>query len=117
MSEDPPETRAWLREQFAQLNARLDRLAGPDGGLMRTTEDREAAEARAEGRLIVTEYPYHPRQRPIEDAAGGRRLAARLHAEQDRYAATLRGVARLFSDAPGSDVLRQPKLASFPRDE
>jgi predicted O-methyltransferase YrrM len=49
---------------------------------------------RAEGRLIVTDYRYHPRKRPIEDAASGRRLTARLRAEEDRYATTLRGIAR-----------------------
>jgi predicted O-methyltransferase YrrM len=49
--------------------------------------------ARAEGRLIITEYAYHPRSRPSETAAGGRRLTARLLAEEEHYAATLRGVA------------------------
>jgi predicted O-methyltransferase YrrM len=60
-------------------------------------EDHEAAEARVartEGRLIVTDYPYYPHRRPIEGAAGGRRLTARLQAEEDRYAATLRGIAQ-----------------------
>jgi len=76
-------------------------IAERDALLMRIAaashEDREAAEARiarAEGRLILTEYPYHPHSRPIEVAAGGRRLTARLSAEEDRYAATLRGIAR-----------------------
>jgi hypothetical protein len=50
--------------------------------------------ARAQSRLIITEYPYYPHKRAIEDAAGGRRLTARLAAEEDRYATTLRGVAR-----------------------
>jgi hypothetical protein len=91
MSDRPPDP--YLQQQFALLNARLDRLAERDA-LPMQAEDREAADARAEGRLIVTDYPYHPRRRAIEDAAGGRRLVARLHAEADRYAATLRGVAR-----------------------
>jgi predicted O-methyltransferase YrrM len=50
--------------------------------------------AEREGRLIVTEYPYYPHKRHIEDAAAGRRLTARLRAEEDRYATTLRGIAR-----------------------
>jgi hypothetical protein len=50
--------------------------------------------AEREGRLIITEYPCYPHKRPIEDAAGGRRLTARLRTEEDRYATTLRGIAR-----------------------
>ena len=50
--------------------------------------------ARAESRMILTDYPYHPHARPIEAAAGGRHLTTRLHAEEGRYAATLRGIAR-----------------------
>ncbi len=65
--------------------------------------------ARAEGRLIVTEYPYHPRRRPIEESAGGQRLVARLRSEQDGYAATLHGIAR-HVDA----LLRVPRNAVRP---
>jgi YD repeat-containing protein len=50
--------------------------------------------ARTERRLIVTEYSYDPHRRPIEEAASGRRLTARLRAEEDCYATTLRGIAR-----------------------
>jgi hypothetical protein len=60
-------------------------------------EDLEAAElrvARAEGRLIVTEYPYHPKSRPLEEAAGGRHLRKRFHSEEEHYATTLRGVVQ-----------------------
>jgi predicted O-methyltransferase YrrM len=57
-------------------------------------EAAEAREARVEGRLIITEYPYYPHCRLIENGAGGKRLIARLRAEEDRYAETLRGVAR-----------------------
>jgi hypothetical protein len=90
-------------------------LAERDALLMRTAsgaEDREAAEARVariEGRLITTEYPYYPHSRPIEDAAGGRHLTARLHAEEDRYAATLRGVARHVAS-----LLRIPRAQEHP---
>jgi len=45
-------------------------------------------------RLILTDYPYHPRKRPLEEAAGGKRLMARLNREENDYAATLRGIAR-----------------------
>src|SRR5437868_6941256 len=67
----------------------------------RLHEERDALLAGAgveragmEGRLIVTDYPYYPHSRRIEDAAGGKRLIARLIAEEDRYAATLRGMAQ-----------------------
>jgi predicted O-methyltransferase YrrM len=62
--------------------------------IRRLYDARNALMARAEGRLIVTEYPYHPHRRPIEEAAGGRRLTARLRAEEDRYATSLRSIAR-----------------------
>lgn len=64
--------------------------------IRRLREERDALLARAatDGRLIVTDYPYDPHKRPIEDAAGGKRLIARLTAEEDRYAATLRGIAQ-----------------------
>ena len=74
--------------------------------------EREVAEtrlARSEGRLIITDYPYDPHERRIEDAAGGRRLIARLQAEEERYAATLRGIARQI------DALRRiPRLQEAP---
>jgi hypothetical protein len=58
--------------------------------------DEEAATriARAENRLILTDYAYHPHKRPIEAAASGRRLIARFLAEQERYGSALRGIAR-----------------------
>jgi predicted O-methyltransferase YrrM len=57
-------------------------------------ESSEERLARKEGRLIITEYPYYPHCRPMEDAAGGKLLQKRFRAEQDRYAATMQGVAR-----------------------
>lgn len=42
----------------------------------------------------MTEYPYYPKRRPMETAASGKWLTARLSAEEDHYAAILRGVAR-----------------------
>jgi predicted O-methyltransferase YrrM len=90
-----------LAERDALLTERNTLLAERDALLMKTTpaaqEDSEAAEARiarTEGRLIVTEYPYHPHKRPIEDAASGRRLTARLRREENGYATTLSGMAR-----------------------
>jgi hypothetical protein len=62
--------------------------------------------ARAEGRLIVTEYFYDPHRRPIEEASSGKRLTERLCAEDDHYATTLRGIARHI-----------PSLLSIPRGE
>lgn len=64
----------------------------------KTADDDKVAEevrlARAENRLIITEYPYHPHNRPLQDGAGGMQLQKRLRAEQDHYADTMRGVAR-----------------------
>ena len=64
--------------------------------IRRLRDERDAllAQARGEGRLIVTDYPYDSHKRSIEGAAGGKRLIARLQAEEDRYAATLHGMAR-----------------------
>ena len=45
-------------------------------------EDPNADEVRAahtEGRLIITEYPYHPRSRPLEASAGGRCKIPAVH--------------------------------------
>lgn len=46
-------------------------------------------QAKVESRLILTDYGYHPRKRPIEDSAGGRALLARFRAEADRYGALM----------------------------
>ena len=72
--------------------------------------DAALDQARLEGRLIVTEYAYHPRSRPIEVSAGGRRLAARFSAEEERYAEVLRGVAR-HAEA----LLRVPRAEANPQ--
>jgi predicted O-methyltransferase YrrM len=73
-------------------------LAADKAEISAAPAERAATEAllaaRAEGRLIMTEYPYHPRARPLETAAGGVRLAVRLRSEEERYAATLNGFAR-----------------------
>src|SRR6201999_4480995 len=50
--------------------------------------------ARAEGRLIMTDYPYAPCKRAIEATAGGTRIVARLSAEEDQYAALLSKIGR-----------------------
>lgn len=54
----------------------------------------ELRSAKAQHRVIVTEYAYHPRCRPIETAAGGLKLIARLEAEEDRYATVLQAIMR-----------------------
>ncbi len=72
--------------------------------------DNEARIARAEGRLIITEYPYYPRKRPMEIAAGGQRLQARFRSEGEQYAATLRGMAKhidLLTQIPRHEVRAQ----------
>lgn len=84
-----------LAERDALLAERDARVAKPDGTVIASGiagPERDAL--LAQGRLIITEYPYHPHKRPLEEAAGGRRLARRLRAEEDRYAATLHRVAR-----------------------
>lgn len=94
---------ALLRERDALLGQIA--LTGNQG---RDVEEMRVASK--EGRLIVTEYAYHPRRRPIEDGAGGRRIAARMQVEQDRYASTLRGVARHIEA-----LLRIPRAQEDPR--
>ncbi len=47
-----------------------------------------------QSRLILTDYPYHPHERPLATAASGRQLIARFEQESARYAETLRGIAR-----------------------
>ena len=86
------ETRNDLRSERNALVSRLSALA-------REVTDIHAA--RDEGRLIVTDYPYHPRRRPTNKTAGGMQLIARLGAEEDQYSAILRGIAR------HSDLLRR----------
>ena len=51
-------------------------------------------QAKAEDRLIVTDYAYRPRRRPIETTAGGRGLIDRLKAGESNYVRTVRGIAR-----------------------
>jgi hypothetical protein len=77
-----------LAERDALQRSQVERPA-PE-----SAEAAEARIARAEGRLIITDYRYSPRKRAIEGAAGGVRLTARLKAEEDQYAATLRSIAR-----------------------
>jgi predicted O-methyltransferase YrrM len=75
----------------AERDLLVTRIAQTALAAQESTEERLA---RNEGRLITTEYPYYPRSRPMEDAAGGRLLQNRFHAEHNRYAATMQGVAR-----------------------
>lgn len=91
-----------LAERDALLAARnllLTRNAQAAADVQETTED---CLARAEGRLIITEYPYHPHCQPMEDAAGERQPRKRFRGEQDRYSATWRGVARHIGSLLGT---------------
>lgn len=75
----------------------LERDALLSGHAPTAPEDNDVTEFRnalREDRLIITEYPYYPRSRPMEEAAGGQRLQARFRSELTLYAATVRGVAR-----------------------
>ena len=84
------------RDLARALIGKMERAqATPSDNVSRESDEaREAREARAEGRIIITEYPYFPTTRAIENAAGGRRLSVRLQAEEQRYAATLNGIAK-----------------------
>ena len=68
--------------------------------------DSFLAGLKSEGRLIVTEYSYFPRKRPIENGAGGKQLQRRFCGEQDLYIATMQGIARHL-----------PSLLRIPREE
>lgn len=95
-------TAALLIPAIRRLHASRDALLAERDSLLlepalAVVDDSEATEARiarSEGRLIITEYPYHPRSRPIEATAGGRCLETRFRREEKRYAATLHGMAR-----------------------
>ena len=109
----------WIPAVRRLRNSRDALLADRDSFLMRVEPtapvDAEAAEARiarTEGRLIITEYPYYPRSRPMETAAGGARLQTRFHAEEDQYATTLRSIARHVGSL--LCVLREQKDPSEP---
>lgn len=95
-----------------RMNILESRLTDLQSRLPPSREDAEAAEARiarSEGRLIITEYPYQPRRRAIEDAPGGKRLKARFLEDEHHYATTLRGAARHL-DA----LLRIPRSQAHP---
>jgi predicted O-methyltransferase YrrM len=49
--------------------------------------------ARRQGRLIETEYSYHPKSRPLQMAGAGRHLADRLQAMQEAFRPVLRDLA------------------------
>lgn len=83
---------AALSTAQAALSAGQAELASTRADLAAANDLRsepEVVAAARESRLIVTEYPYHPRRRAIEQAAGGRQLAARFEAEGGRYAKRL----------------------------
>jgi predicted O-methyltransferase YrrM len=82
-----PLSRAFLLEKYDQANA-----CAISTSQNRTTMMSSIFSYRQ--RLIRTDYPYYPRKRPIEDAAGGKRLIARLSREEIGYATTLNGIAR-----------------------
>jgi predicted O-methyltransferase YrrM len=70
-----------------------DALGGPLHGV--TAEKLNAiGYALADNRLILTDYPYYPHERPLAKAAAGRHLAARFAREESAYADTLRGIAQ-----------------------
>jgi hypothetical protein len=72
--------KADLRQQLIAL-----RIAAP--------LEAEISAAHADGRLIVTEYRYKPKSRPIERSEFGLRLSRRLEAEEGRFAELLTGFA------------------------
>ena len=47
-----------------------------------------------ENRMILTDYPYHPTERPLASSASGVALTARFLTEESQYAQTLRAFAR-----------------------
>lgn len=100
------EGRDRLLEELAPLRAERDRLAAGSPALLAEIQalrdsllalEVEVAPMRLaarEHRLFMTDYAYHPQERPLAQAAAGQQLAARFAAERPRYAQTLRGLAR-----------------------
>lgn len=54
----------------------------------------ELSIAHHESRFFVTDYPYHPRARPLELSAGGQSLLAQFSADEDQYIGVLQGFTR-----------------------
>jgi predicted O-methyltransferase YrrM len=50
--------------------------------------------ARSQDRLFMTDYPYHPEERPLAHSASGRAIIAAFDRARPRIAETLAGVAR-----------------------
>lgn len=49
--------------------------------------------AHQQSRLIETEYPYHPKPRPLQDVGAGRHLAKRLRDQEAAFQLVLRDIA------------------------
>jgi predicted O-methyltransferase YrrM len=61
---------------------------------MNNTEDEVFRIARAEDRLIITDYPYQPHKRPIEMSASGRRLISWFNSLEAQFSKTLQAISR-----------------------
>ena len=69
----------------------------------------EISAALRDNRLILTDYPYYPHERPLAITAAGQRIAARFEREEARYAETLRGIARYVEN-----LSRIPRTTAAP---
>ena len=69
--------------------------------------------ARAEHRLIMTDYAYHPESRPIEERAGGQQIIARFQRDKPAIAETIRSVARYVETLGRIAVKEDASLAPY----
>lgn len=106
------EGRDALLTEVAELKASLaaatvKRNSSVGENALAALQDETAAMrvAAAEHRLFMTDYAYHPGERPLAQAASGQQLAARFTREVPRYAMIMQGLARHI-----------PTLSIIPRD-
>jgi len=98
---------ARLAAQAAELDRREACLAAACAALADLeAETAGMRAARAEDRLFITEYAYHPAARPLASSAGGRQLDAQFRKALPGIEATLAGIA---TEAQG--LARIPRLA------
>jgi predicted O-methyltransferase YrrM len=100
------EERDSLLAECSDLRARLaQKVLQDDASSLSTAEADVFRSARAEGRMILTDYSYHPQTRPLEISASGRCLVRQFRLHESRFRQTLLAIAA-HSEA----------LARIPRD-
>jgi predicted O-methyltransferase YrrM len=87
----PPERASLIAAIEALLAAQVSQGGNPAD---LATELHAMLLARAQHRLFITDYPYHPEERPLAQSASGRAIIAAFERARPQIAETLAGVAR-----------------------